>query len=353
LPSIDVELRFSLEELQRLRDVLEQLRREREEKYRQALEEAWKLLEKIKEKKPRKKIIPVERPVLTTPEYVKWREVYEKLIEEEKYPEWILEELKKETELRYQTKKFVIEFPSVVIEEINNLKTDQRAVINVSHPDYFANTRVVLVNQNGSYSEDINLDKEHLTLSFSAQEERSIVDNHASINFEPGDYISTKGKKYRENITVAMSYYNFKNTVDTRAFVGSYESTNGSTQFALLPHAFINMSVTDAQGNRLKIDSDTVVKLAFPASDIASNEPSIPLWFYDKKLGYWLQEGTATRVNNQYIGTITHVETWGIMSKTSKGSIQVCVVDGNNKAISAADIRMKGSRWASNLIQTE
>jgi len=117
-PSIDVELRFSLEELQRLRDILEQLRREREEKYRQALEEAWKLLEKIKEKKPRKKIIPVERPVLTTPEYVKWREVYEKLIEEEKYPEWILEELKKETELRYQTKKFVIEFPSVVIEEI-------------------------------------------------------------------------------------------------------------------------------------------------------------------------------------------------------------------------------------------
>jgi hypothetical protein len=237
--------------------------------------------------------------------------------------------------------------------KINNLKTDERAIINVTHPDYFDNTRVVLVNQSGSYAQDINLDKGHLALSFDAQEGRNVTDNQASINFEPGEYIDTKGKKYTDNVSVTMSYYNFKKSTDNRAFIGSYETTDGTTQSALLPYSFINMSISDATGNALKIDSDTVVKLAFPTADIDSNEATIPLWFYNKKMAYWLQEGKATRVNNQYIAQVTRAEAWGLFSKTSKGSIQVCVVDGDNKAIAAANIRMKGDRWTSNLIQTD
>lgn len=106
------------ESLEEFAKYIEQLERQRAEEYRKKVEEAWKLLEKVKRKKPRKKVIPREAPVLPPQAYLYWREQYERLIEEEKYPEWILEELKKETQLKFRTKKLVVETPSVVVEEL-------------------------------------------------------------------------------------------------------------------------------------------------------------------------------------------------------------------------------------------
>ena len=237
--------------------------------------------------------------------------------------------------------------------KLNNLSTDQRAIINVTHPNYFGNTRIVVTNQSGSYDQNIALDKENINITFPAQEGHNIADHSANINFEAGDYLDSNNKKYRENVHASMSYHNFKTSADTRAFVGSYETTDGSVESALLPYAFINLNITDDAGNKLTIAKDTTVTLAFPVADVSSNDETIPLWFYNNKLGYWLQEGSANRVNNQYQATISRVGTWALASVASKGSIQVCVVNKAGTALAGANIYASGSKWSSNLVQTD
>jgi len=235
---------------------------------------------------------------------------------------------------------------------LSNLNAIQRTIIHVSHPDYFNNSRVILVNQKGNYTQNITLNKGKSNKTFQAKEGSTLIHNNASVSFEAGTYTTANNKKYTGTIHANLSYNNLKTTQDKNAFVGPYEKTDGSNSLPLIPYALIQIAINNDKKEALTPASNTVIKLLFPKSDTQSNEASLPLWFYDKHLGYWVKKGTAILTNNQYIAEVHQAGTWGLFAQPNKASLEVCVKDADGVALSGANIHISASQWQANLIQT-
>jgi len=52
--------------------------------------------------------------------------------------------------------------------------------------------------------------------------------------------------------------------------------------------------------------------VTFPiATATQSTAPAtIPLWFFDETKGMWIEQGSATKTGNTYVGTVSHFTWW-------------------------------------------
>lgn len=61
-------------------------------------------------------------------------------------------------------------------------------------------------------------------------------------------------------------------------------------------------------GQKLQIASGKKVKMSNKVpNELLDKAPStIPLWYFDESLGYWIEKGEAHLVNDSYVGEVGH-----------------------------------------------
>ena len=72
------------------------------------------------------------------------------------------------------------------------------------------------------------------------------------------------------------------------------------------------VELADAAGNAVQLAPGSSATVRFPvlAAQQAAAPASIPLWWFDEDLGYWVEEGEAQRVGNEYVGQVAHFSWW-------------------------------------------
>jgi hypothetical protein len=78
----------------------------------------------------------------------------------------------------------------------------------------------------------------------------------------------------------------------------------------LISYGVLRVQLTGSQGQPLNLRQGATATLTYPAA--GATDASIPLWHFDETRGIWVEEGTATRVGGNYVGTVTHFTDWNL-----------------------------------------
>ncbi len=120
---------------------------------------------------------------------------------------------------------------------------------------------------------------------------------------------------------------------------GSLMAQNSSgAQRILETYGMLNVELQDASGNKLQVVNPTALEMPISASQLATAPATIPLWYFDETLGYWKEEGSATKVGNKYVGIVNHFSWWNFDLPFPMVSLGITVMFLNQAPI--ADVRV-------------
>lgn len=165
------------------------------------------------------------------------------------------------------------------------------------------------------------------------------------ISISSNAYSNHSQNKYTGDI-IRMSEFKPNNEI---FFENSFEGINESNDniSMLNIYSIKSVSIKDTDGNNLNIFEDSKITLAFDGHSSLQDE-IVPLWYYNKNQGKWIEEGYAERQpGGWYRSEVSHAATWAIAKPiqsdlgTYRGRIKY--EDGT----SAQDIRVQvlGDTW--------
>jgi len=235
---------------------------------------------------------------------------------------------------------------------ISNVLPDLRVTINVNHPAYFRNSRIVQI-KNMSITQNIKLGAAKASLTFNASDGANVSHDSANVALPTNGYIDANGTAYTGIIVVKMSYYPITTQSGRATYPGTFEGIDGNETFPIRSYGFMNIELTDTNGNALNLAEGNVATLTYPVDYSLETPIAIPLSYYDESQGYWIQESEATLVGNQYIGTVTHFTSWDLDAMGAVANLQGCVEDTNGTAIGSANVQFTSLNWDSYIVPTE
>jgi hypothetical protein len=140
-----------------------------------------------------------------------------------------------------------------------------------------------------------------------------LLSSGAKLMLPPGAVVDASGAPYSGTINVAMKWLDPSDNNIAYTMPGDLRGivANGSER-SLSTYGMMAVELSGSSGQELKIASGKKAELTFPipSSLQASAPASIPLWHFDETKGRWMEEGSATRVGNNYVGQVAHFSFW-------------------------------------------
>lgn len=237
---------------------------------------------------------------------------------------------------------------------ISNIEVSPRVSVDVTHPNYLSNSRIVEVNDT-DVTLDIKLGSAKATLTFSSASGGTVSHDGASVILPSNGYVDSNGIPYTGDILVKMSYYPITTLSGRATFPGTFEGIDGNDTFPIQSYGFMNVELSDTQGNPLNLDGNSSATLTFPRDyNIYPQPDTIPLWYYDTVQGYWVQEGEATRVGySSYVGTVMHFTSWNLDAKGPRAELTGCVEDQSGIKVTNAEVQFSSVNWRSRIVPTD
>ena len=89
------------------------------------------------------------------------------------------------------------------------------------------------------------------------------------------------------------------------------QNTGGEANL-LETFGMLTVELTGSNNEKLQITSDSELKFPIANEQLSTAPNTIPLWYFDEENGYWIEDGEATKVGNQYVGTVSHFTPWNV-----------------------------------------
>lgn len=110
------------------------------------------------------------------------------------------------------------------------------------------------------------------------------------------------------------------------------QRANG-TETTLLSYGMMIVELRSPDGQPLNLSSNASATLTFPIPEdmVASAPTTIALWYFDKTIGKWKEEGTATKIGKTYQGSVSHFTPWNCdvaMREPCRLHLRVITPDG-------------------------
>jgi hypothetical protein len=239
-----------------------------------------------------------------------------------------------------------------------NLEKKERINVNVTHPEYMANSRVVIsTTEHQSFIQDIVLTKAKASITFNSAVATTLEQStYAKVELPANGYVDSEGNPYIGEVVAKMSYFPISTRTGQASFPGTFEGIKDNETFPIESFGFMNVELTDLVGQELNLAPGSTARLTYPLDYNAyTSRQTIPLWYYDTHLGYWVEEGSAQKVGySSFTGTVTHFTSWNLDAKGLRsGNVNVCVEDKNSIKVSNAYVQFTSSNWTSYSLQTD
>ena len=236
---------------------------------------------------------------------------------------------------------------------VDAITAAERISVNVSHPDYLANSRIVTVDSSDVLL-DMKLGSPKASHTFLASTGAVVSHDGAMVELPAEGYVDSNGAAYSGDVTVKMSYYPITTRSGRAAFPGTFEGKDGNDTFAIQSFGFMNVELSGSQGEALNLAPGATATLTFPIDYTLSAPSTIPLWYYDTDEGYWIQEGEAVKNGyTNYTGTVSHFTAWNLDAKGPVAKLKGCVQDSNGTRIPNAQVQFSATNWDSRIVPTD
>ena len=201
------------------------------------------------------------------------------------------------------------------VKNVNVVKT--AAVVTVNKSGYFPGIKTYIATENKSAFFRIKLIPKLNSGSFNGLNGGTItLSNGMKIDFPVNgiqDLLSSNNNPYSGTVFVSASYINPTASDINSIMPGDLRGINQDGSMSVLQSfGMVAVELKGDQGQSLQIASGKKATLTFPIpSSLSTTAPaSIPLWYFDESNGLWKEEGSATKVGNNYVGDVSHFSFW-------------------------------------------
>ena len=180
---------------------------------------------------------------------------------------------------------------------------------------YFTGSRSIITNGGASNFVSIQLVPRSETGSFSATSGGSIViQTGDTVAFTAASVVTAStNAAYTGTVHVFATYLDPTDPNLYKYMPGDLRGigTDGK-ETMLQSFGMLHVELQDDAGNKLQIASGHTATLtwAIPAPLQAAAPATIPLWYFNDSTGRWIEQGSASRTANSYVGTVSHFSYW-------------------------------------------
>ncbi len=204
--------------------------------------------------------------------------------------------------------------------------------VKVVKQGYFEGSRSIITNPSASNYVYIQLIPRTAAGTFAAPSGgKIVVGTGDTVTFAASSVVeASSGTAYTGVVTVYASYLNPTDPNLYKYMPGDLRGigSNGY-ETALQSFGMIDVEMQDASGNPLQLASGqpATVTCTIPDSLLSIAPAAIPLWYFNDTTGRWIQQGTALRQGNSYIGLVGHFTFWDWSQTFATVNFKVRVVD--------------------------
>lgn len=160
------------------------------------------------------------------------------------------------------------------------------------------------------------------------------IERGGSIEFDPNAISSEIGGTYTGEVYVtAKRLATDDPDLDNKMPGGLKGQDKANRTVVLGTLGMVAVELRGANGEELNLKTGSTAKVSFPiaSKDQATAPETVPLWYFDELRGKWIEEGSATKQGNTYIGNVTHFSFWNcdVPFPLINFSVKIFNVDGS------------------------
>lgn len=136
-----------------------------------------------------------------------------------------------------------------------------------------------------------------------------------------------------------------------RIMPGDLRGLNTDNQLQILTSfgmAAVELTGTGGEPLQIAAGKKATLTMLIPSSILASAPATIPLWYFNETNGLWKQEGTATKVGNNYVGDVSHFSFWNYDVPANYVQFNCTVVNTAGQPVQNAYVKISRVSYPSN-----
>lgn len=244
-----------------------------------------------------------------------------------------------------------------------NFVADGDQVVEISNPGYLSNFRpVTVIDQETLNVGSIILQPtETFVIDAASGGQLNTSNGVATVNFSANSIVDENGDLYSGPVTLSASAINPLSGNFFESFPGDFQGqTTEGDVVDIISFGVIAVELFDDNGQPLQIADGQTAQLRIAVDDPATAPATLPLWYLDETTGAWVEEGFATLIGNEYVGSVSHFSYWNFDYRPdgftdgwfAKVLVSGQVVDVNDDPVSDAEILLSsvaGLAWAESI----
>ncbi len=241
-----------------------------------------------------------------------------------------------------------------------NFVADGAQVVQVVFDGYLSSFKpVTIVDQANTNTGQILLrSAETFNMDAATGGSYSMAENVATVNFPGNVIVDESGNPYSGAVTVNATAVDPASNDFFESFPGDFTGlTEGGDVVDIISFGAIAVELLDDNGGPLNIADGQSAEIRIAVADPVNAPATLPLWYLDENTGIWTEEGIATLIGNEYVGSVTHFSWWNFDARITdgpggvyiRGQINGTVVDVNGDPVDNADVVLSsvaGMAWA-------
>lgn len=242
---------------------------------------------------------------------------------------------------------------------------NQRVLLNISSSDSADYAQVTYLNGDSSTTtSNISLQPAGVKTSFDPTQAQTLLleNSPATVILAPNSLVDGTGNLVTGPVNAKLTAIN--PLTNPELMPGSYETIVDGNIAYIESFGAIDVSFTDeATGERLNLAPGQTATIRIPLSSASATPPSeVPLYYYDVDTGYWVEEGSATLVNDAdseasyYEGSVNHFTVWNADQVYNTVLLHGCVQNTEGTRLSSIPVYSSGGDYigtASTLTNTQ
>lgn len=189
---------------------------------------------------------------------------------------------------------------------------------------------------------NFRLVKRTKTSSFNSNIESLVVlDGGANISFQADGIVTENETPYNGVVNVFAHWYNPTSSSLGSIMPGDLRAINSENQLRqLVTYGMLVVELESESGEPLQLKQGKTAEISLPVpEDLVTSAPDkLPLWHFDEASGYWIEEGEARLVGDNYVGEVSHFSFWNCDAPFPVVEFIGRLVDQNGQALSRFNV---------------
>jgi len=228
---------------------------------------------------------------------------------------------------------------------INGASVHERfAYIKAKKAGYINMSRSMIPKSGTNYADIKAMAEELVNLIASGSDSEVNLTDGTTIKFD-GNFKDENGNAYSGNVSVAVNHLSPSDPDVERKMPGMLYAQNANNEERILEtYGMVNVELRGSGGEKLNLADGHTATIEIPVDASQPNAPNtIELWHFDEEKGYWIEDGTATKIGSKYVGEVSHFSWWNCDAQFPTITLCLNIEDTNGDSIYGAVVILSSS----------